>query len=67
MDREADAIFRAEAAHEGYLKADPHPPGDGRGIVAWYRDHSMIHPGDTRAVGIEAPLEWFLELEACRE
>jgi hypothetical protein len=62
MAEAADDIFRRAARREGYLKEDTHEPGNGRGILAWYRDNGLIHPGDTRTVGVEMPLDWYPEL-----
>lgn len=43
-DSQVDTLFREDAQRLGYLKDDPHEPGNGRGLWAYYRDHSMQPP-----------------------
>lgn len=41
---DADDFFRLKAAELGYMKDDPHEPGNGRGLYAFYRDGDMQPP-----------------------
>lgn len=43
-ETEADEFFREDAARQGYLKEDPHAPGEGRGLWAYYADNGMVAP-----------------------
>jgi hypothetical protein len=43
-EAEADACFRRDASALGYLAIDPHSPGDGRGLYAYYRDNGIVPP-----------------------
>jgi len=43
-DDEADVFFREQAHTDGWLEADPHAPGHGRGMYAWYRAHGIVPP-----------------------
>lgn len=57
---DADDWFRQDAARLGYLKEDPHEPGNGRGLWAYYRDHQMQPPEYLRKVvpRMELPPTW---------
>ena len=43
-DEEADVFFRQQAHDGGWLKSDPHEPGNGRGMWAWYRENGIVPP-----------------------
>ena len=43
-DEEADVLFRQRALEDGWLRYDPHPPGNGRGMWAWYRKNGIVPP-----------------------
>ncbi len=43
-DDDADAYFRVQAFEDGWLKSDPHPPGNGLGLWAWYRANGIVPP-----------------------
>lgn len=43
-DDDADRLFRAHALSEGWFKSDPHTPGDGRGLWAYYRSIGVVPP-----------------------
>lgn len=40
----ADIFFYGNARELGYFADDPHEPGRGRGVSAYYRDHGMTPP-----------------------
>jgi hypothetical protein len=50
MLNEADVIFRFNAAELGYLAEDPHEPGFGRGIHAYYYDNGLVPPSRWRRI-----------------
>lgn len=43
LEREADEVFRIDAIRLGYMRDDPHEPGNGRGMRSYYRDMGL-HP-----------------------
>lgn len=49
-ETEADDFFRADAAALGYLRANAHAPGNGRGLYAYYRDFGINPPEWLRRV-----------------
>ena len=43
-DDDADRFFRAEAHRQGWMKGNPHPPGHGLGLWAYYRSIGVLPP-----------------------
>jgi hypothetical protein len=43
-EEEADSFFRQDALEKGWLPEDPHYPGNGAGLWAYYRAVGIVPP-----------------------
>ncbi len=56
----AEEVFTADARALGYLPDDPHQPGDGRGLAAYYRDVGVLSPTALARIRRRERVGWHL-------
>lgn len=56
----AEEFFAQDARALGYMPDDPHPPGDGRGLTAYYRDFGALSPRSLARIAQREMTNWRL-------
>ena len=56
----AEDFLAADARTLGYLPDDPHPPGNGRGLTAYYRDVGVLSPTALARIRRRERVGWHL-------